>query len=666
MSDTYETKLGHTMPADETASAEDQPHAKREFVRKAMDLFREFANDSRLAHNKCRDNDARYYDSYRLYRERAGRVVQDGQAETCAPSYDYLADKHDEQHYPTATPALYSVCESMIADLMQAFPEPVLLGRSMGDDAIAETLSAMLRVQRERGRYRSEYRKAIKHLVRRGMAVMQCVWDGEAERGRGDVRLTEWDFLNFYPDPLYEDMQDGRAVFKLCWKHKGWFAERYPEAYPMMQCDQGIEDERHNGQTFAEGAADDTEQLPMLEYWYRKYDAKRGATVVHMAKIAGGVLLECSEDLTQDGLYAHGRYPFVLYRFQAMDGTPWGMGMVDLFGSMQDYIDFADFAALKNMFQSATAKLLINENAISDIDDVTDWRQEIVKVQGGNDLRSALQWFQASPLSGLNIQQYDSKIGLLKDLSGQNAFNRGEGGGGITAATAIMALQEAGSKVTNLIRDALFDVEQDLTELQMELTRQYYDEGRVVRIRAAQNPEGGYEDEQAMLEAQQWQAIRAQQWPDGGEMHGPLQLDVSVKVQKAVNFTTLQQNQLMLELHQLLAASGVPVDPTAIVGLMTFDGKDAFLGAVQGGMMAQVQQLQQQVEQMGAAMQNMQAENQALQQVAAGKTPSTGGLTEPREVRQPAPPKLPQEGAPRERMERRRAEIAQERDNMAR
>lgn len=526
------------------------------FVADALSLLAEFTDGSRAARAKCRANDARYYEP--------GMPSQTSAA-CCAPQgYDPLETERTGR-YATVTPALFSVGESLTADLCAAYPEPVFLGRAPGDDALAGALSAMIRAQREHGNHRAEYRRMVKRLVRRGMAVMACAWDEELLAGRGDVALRELDFMRFYPDPLTENIQEGRACFVVTPRHISYFKERWPGQAARV----------------AEGASEDG-QVSLVEYWYRTFDRETNTRAVHLALIAGDALLRDTRAEAPNGVYAHGRYPFVMYRMHAVEGAPWGLGLCDLFGAMQDYIDVADHAAMKSMLMSATAKLLVREGAIRDAESVTDWRREVVEVQGaGADIRSALAWFQATPMSGLNIQQYESKIALLKDMSGQNAFARGEAGQGVTAATAILALQEAGSKVTFMLRDALFDAERELAVMQLELTRERYDASRFARLSSAQTAGGTVVAPDARLKADQWDALREQRWPDGSLAHPPMEFDITVKVQKASSFSTLQHNELVLQLAALAQKQGSPIPPATVIGMMTFEGKEAFVAAME-------------------------------------------------------------------------------------
>ena len=54
------------------------------------------------------------------------------------------------------------------------------------------------------------------------------------------------------------------------------------------------------------------------------------------------------------------------------------------------------------------------------------------------------------PLNGTYYQVYQGKIEELKETSGNRDFSQGSTASGVTAASAIAALQEAGSKLQEI------------------------------------------------------------------------------------------------------------------------------------------------------------------------------------------------------------------------
>ena len=73
----------------------------------------------------------------------------------------------------------------------------------------------------------------------------------------------------------------------------------------------------------------DDDTFMVMEYWYKTMDSE-GHVRVHMAKLAGGVLLEKSEQVKPEGMYTHGQYPFIVEPLYRLEGLPIGLGIIDI------------------------------------------------------------------------------------------------------------------------------------------------------------------------------------------------------------------------------------------------------------------------------------------------------------------------------------------------
>ena len=118
--------------------------------------------------------------------------------------------------------------------------------------------------------------------------------------------------------------------------------------------------------------------------------------------------------------------------------------------------------------------------------------------------------------------------------------------GGVTAASAILALQEAGSKRSRLIIEQLFDGFEKLTRMLISVIQQNYTERRIFRLRGESGELFAY---------------------GGGE--SAIDFDVSVHVQKQTPYSTLYQNELALQLLK----TGL-IRPGDALEMMSFEGKE--------------------------------------------------------------------------------------------
>lgn len=288
---------------------------------------------------------------------------------------------------------------------------------------------------------------------------------------------------------------------------------------------------------------DGEREIMLLEYWWREYLPDEQRWRVHMCKLAGGVLLEDSRDEHPEGMYEHGMYPFIVEPLYPISGQPVGRSMVDVMKSLQLYADRLDQIILKNALTSSQVKLLVNRGADLDERALMDGEAELVR--GGRIDESAVRWMQTAPLAAYVPAYQQMKLSAIKEESGQNQISRGEAAGGITAASAILAMQQAGSKRSRLLIEQLYDGFEQLVRMIVDVIQENYTEQRVFRLENQPNGQLFYGGEQMM------------------------DFDVNIQVQKQTAYTTLYQNELAL---QLLGAG--LIDKPSALELMSFVGKE--------------------------------------------------------------------------------------------
>ncbi len=476
--------------------------------------------------------------------------------EKCAANESYWRGDHWDgyaRREPGApepvTPVLFSTLESVLADMMDSYPEAVVLGEEPGDDRLAAELTQIVRFILKRRGFRETYRRKCRDALKKGASVLQVFWNDALLGGLGDVDVRDVDVRAFLWDPAFEDIQEGRACIQYSFYPREWFARFYPGALESMRGD-GYRRERFGDEDFA---PDDRDDILLMDYWFK--DRVEGDTPrVHMLRIAGGALLEDSRKPRPQGMYAHGRYPFIVEPLYPIGGQPVGFGLIDVLKNMQQYADRMDQMILKNLSMASSPKMMINRGADIDEEALTDWSREVVRAGRIDD--GAVRWLQAAPLNPYVLAHHRAKLDAIKEQSGQNQFNRGETVGGVTAASAIVALQEAGNKRSRMLIEQMNDGFERLVRLMVEVIAENYTEPRRIRL--------GGESEEGLIIF------------DGGALagRGALDFDISVQVQKQTPYRTLYQNELALQLMQ----QGL-IEREDALEMMAFQGKDRLLTA---------------------------------------------------------------------------------------
>ena len=446
-----------------------------------------------------------------------------------------------------ATPILHSTIENIRADLMDSFPEAVLTADDPAYAELAELLTAAIKENHIRAGYGKEYARLTHDLVVGGYMVQETGFDPTLNSGMGGAFIRHVEPRCILFDPLVADFQEGRAVFKFAPYPRAWFESHYPKEARAMKPD-GLSLRPLRDELLAVRQAD---TILLLECWQREYDPQTGRHRVHMQKLAGGVLLEDSRNSKKEGYFSHGEYPFTVTALFPRKGSCLGYGLVDMFEKAQLYSDKLDQILLKNALMASRNKLLVTGASGFDVDDLRDWSKEVHKGENLN----GVTWFPTAPLPAYILSYVQSIRGGIKEESGANDFSRGMTSGGVTAASAIAALQEMSGKRSRMAARAVHEAFESAVRQEIEIEREFCILPRSVALPSA-------DQGRASLCA----GMLMKDTPLGNRV--PLEFNISVKVQRENRFSVAAHNELILNMVRM----GM-LTPDVGMELMLFDGK---------------------------------------------------------------------------------------------
>lgn len=452
------------------------------------------------------------------------------------------------------TNVVQSTVENISADLMDNFPEAIVMPETPDDEGIAMVVEQIVKQNHDASAYIKDYKKLAHDLLVCGYMVQEVGYDTTLNNGIGGAFVRHVAANNIMVDPMAMDIQDGRAVIKFTGIPKKTLDKRYPEHAPFASDRYAVE-----GETVAKDPVfvrDMDEMAVLIEYWNREFDPDTQRYSVHMCKIACGKLLEDSRGVKPEGYYAHGKYPFVVTPLFERKGSPLGMGLVDMYGERQKTADKMDQIILKNAFMASHVKMLVSNASGFDERDLRDWRKE---VHVGESL-NGIKWFETPPLPPYIFQYVESMRQDIKDESGSNDFSRGTTGGGVTAASAIAALQEASGKRSRMAGRQMHEAFKEAVRLEIETEREFNILPRkVVVTRDGQQQVLTFESE-----------LMNRQTERGN--NEPIEFFVSIKVQRENRWTVMAHNELILQMMQLEA-----ITREQALELMQFEGKESVL-----------------------------------------------------------------------------------------
>ena len=537
-----------------------------------------------------------------------------------------LRNRFEEDKRPGASSAgdfravsgwLHNVIVSKHADAMEAYPEPVILPREPDDRAEAELLSAVVPCILEQNAFERTWSDAMWQKLKTGTAAYRVGWDPDKLGGLGDISIERVDLLNLFWEPGIADIQRSKFVFCTHLEDNDELEEEFPQLRGRL---------RGNPFTATRFLYDDAVSLDgkstVVEAYYRRKRA--GRTVLHYVKYVGDTVLYSTEEgdtpqaspfrgkcpvrtlgdggaklgqvpssdpaalsvsLSLDsspeggakneapGLYAHGRYPFVLDPLFPVEGSPCGYGFVDLCHNNQTAIDLMRSAIIKNTVVGATPRYFQRIDGSVNEEEFADLGRALVHVSG-NLGEDSLRQIGFSPLSGVYMDVLNSSIQELRETSGNTETSTGNISSGVTAASAIAALQEASGKGSRDSTRSSYVAYAQIVELCIELIRQFYGLPRSFRIAGRAGAEEYIRFSNAGL------CPRPQ--PFGAAL--PV-FDVKVSAQKRNAYSRLSQNELAMELYRMgIFDEGKEQEALSCLRMMEFDGRDELIGRITASM----------------------------------------------------------------------------------
>lgn len=540
------------------------------------------------------------------------------------PDQDADREKPTKEDKPTLQlQTLKSTFNNCIADQMQNMPEARLLPETPELEEVAADLQDLVRfVVYDVNHYERVHRRRAEDLYGPGTAVTQITWDETMDHGKGNIAIIRWPIEAFLWDPQAENIQDARALIKVSWHPLSWYKSHYPDLAPYI----ASEDGEYNGvgMPFVQAARDegDEPRALLLEYWYRTFDAKTRRYRINVAYCAGHALLEHQTDV-----FAHGMYPFVLDVHSTIEGLPVGDGMVSELAPMMRYINRYARYIDTNLRYSSKGRLLTRNNSGIDRAALADWSQDMIEgesIEKGRDW----DWLQHQPFNGMIAQQLAQMQSDLKMDSGANQFTRGETTGGVVSARGIMALQEAGGKITGLRTDTLNDGFTEIVQQVLWLMAEFYKDDRVTAVT------GRTRDKHRVIKFDGKKLFGRER---GGAVPPPPYI-VQIEVNRRDPAYVEAQNQRFMEAYTMAAQAKQYFPLSALFQLMNIEGKDRLLPIIKENEqhMQQMQQLQAQNEQMMEQMAALQSENDSLRTITnqtvnalANVGATAGGVTSP-------------------------------------
>lgn len=526
---------------------------------------------------------------------------------------------------------LFNVVISKHADFMDSFPDSDILPREPGDVEEAQRLSSIIPVVMDQIGYRKVYSDEVWYKLKNGTGCFGVYWDQSKLNGLGDISIENVDLLSIFWEPGIKDIQKSKNIFTVELVDNDTLKQAYPQVAEQLSASSDTILKKY----MYDETIDTTGKTAVIDWYYKK--PVNGKMTLQYCKFVGDTVLYATENdvnpptepqeqpvfdengnalldpqtglpvtqvvnvvtgpsMAERGLYDHGKYPFVFDVLFPEAGMPVGFGFIDVCKNAQASIDIFNNAFEKNAQHVCSPRYLVRNDGGVNEEEFADPNKLIVHVDRNLGQDSIQPINVPTMVNGNYISILENKINEMKETAGNRDANNGGTQSGVTAASAIAAMQESSGKTSRDQINTTFDAHREIVTMVIELIRQFYSMPRQFRITGEQ---GEQEFVQYSNEGLQPQSQGTEFGIDMG--YRVPAFDVKVEAEKSSSYSRLSQNELAMQFYNAGFFNPQYADQvSACLEMMDFQGKQSVLQKVQqnGGMYQQMLQMQQQMLQL--------------------------------------------------------------------
>lgn len=546
---------------------------------------------------------------------------------------------------------LFNTIISKHADYMDAYPSSDILPREAGDVEEAKRLTSIIPVVMEQNGYKNVYSDESYYKLKNGTGVYGIFWDKSKLNGLGDITIKSMDILSLFWEPGVKNIQDSQNMFSVELVNTDVLKAQYPDAAPNISGDAGAA--TVTKYTFDDNI-DTSGKSIVIDWYYHKL--VNGKKTLQYVKFTGDVVLYATENdteiptaerqqavtdemgnpatdetgnpitetidvptgqsMAERGLYDHGKYPFVFDVLFPEAGLPVGLGFIDVCKNAQASIDIYNNCFEKNVQYVATPRYLVSSTGGLHEEEFKDPNNLIVHTDSrlGEDSYAPIQ--TPTFINGNYISLLDQKVTEMKETAGNRDTTTGGTQSGVTAASAIAAIQESAGKTSRDQIAGSYEAHKQVVDFVIELIRQFYNMPRQFRIIGDRGEKEFMSYENSNLQAEN---LGNEYGIDMG-YRLPV-FDIEVKAEKESAYTRLSQNELAIQFYNLGFFNPQQSDQAlACIDMMDFKGKEQVTDKIQsnGGMYQQMLQMMKQMQQMA----------QMVDKLSGGQTNMADGVSD--------------------------------------
>ena len=337
--------------------------------------------------------------------------------------------------------------------------------------------------------------QAITIALQIGTAIIGIFWDGSDENGIGNVKPTLINPFNFYPDPMATCVEDAEYIIYATYKHVNDLKVKYPDKSNLLSGG------TINYSELVSSGIDTSNvrnQVLVLECWLRDYttieteeEIDGEKKKVKKRKYPKGRVITCCPELNviledKKSPYDDGQFPFKLIKCYDIPFEFWGKGEIEQLLSPQQYINELMNQIIDNAKLTANMPWVIDKNSGIGRGQLTNRPGLIIRKNPGTEVKRLVP----PPMPNYVAEIVSTLKRDIEVISGIHDVTRGEKPGSISAASAILALQEAAQARIRLKVRAMEYSLSEIGQIWFSRMRQFWVTDRWVRF---EDEEGNYQ-----------------------------------------------------------------------------------------------------------------------------------------------------------------------------
>jgi hypothetical protein len=355
-------------------------------------------------------------------------------------------DPQSPDHPGSVTNVIHPIIESQISDLTDKPFSTIAEGVEPGDHLFSDDVQHAMDFVLEKNQFPVKLDISEHDRTELGTTIIKVYHDSEALDGKGLPSFEIISPANFFPDPKWTAahlLQEGEFNAHAVPRPLSYIRRKFPKwgKYVVRETTYPYDPTLDLPTTRTDEVEVDTSQKALLIECYLK-DENGEIYCVH---VANHIVLEDSREVLKGKrLQRRNLFPFVAIPCYAQRGTGWGQGDVELLIPTQDLINDLDDQIRMNARMMGNPQIVVGQGAGKGFDNRKWTNKPGLRIPMRDP--NAFSVVKAEPVSRDVPIRREKAFEEANIISGRPDVNRGEAPGQVTAASAILALQQAGQK----------------------------------------------------------------------------------------------------------------------------------------------------------------------------------------------------------------------------